>query len=130
MGQGDASVINSSSKYFCMTGWRVGWMVLPRDLIGPVERLAQNMFICAPDLSQNLALCALGQTAYFDKLREDYALNRVALMERLPQLGFDGTLPIDGAFYAYVPRLSFAGTASDISIALDRLAGWLPSLSV
>ena len=96
-----AVVINSFSKYFSMTGWRLGWMVLPDDLLRPVECLAQNFFISPPTLSQMAA------TAVFDchdELRANvanYARNRDVLLERLPLAGFDQLAPADGAFYIY-----------------------------
>ena len=96
-----AVVINSFSKYFSMTGWRLGWMVLPEDMLRPVECLSQNFFISPPTLSQ------IAATAVFDchdELRANvanYARNREVLLERLPQAGFDRLAPADGAFYIY-----------------------------
>lgn len=96
-----AVVINSFSKYFCMTGWRVGWMVLPADCVRTVERLAQNLYISAPEISQVAALHALDCVQELDAIKAGYLQNRNLLLERLPQLGFEKILPIDGAFYAY-----------------------------
>ncbi|MBU0582249.1 MAG: aminotransferase class I/II-fold pyridoxal phosphate-dependent enzyme [Alphaproteobacteria bacterium] len=98
---GDVTVINSFSKYYCMTGWRIGWMVLPEKLVRPVERIAQSLYISAPELSQVAAVEAFGATAELEAVKARYALNRGLLMERLPALGFTLAAPMDGAFYAY-----------------------------
>lgn len=94
-------VINSFSKYFSMTGWRVGWMVVPEAHVRRIERLAQNMFICPPHPSQIAALAALDATAELEANRAVYAENRRLMLERLPQAGFDRIAPPDGAFYIY-----------------------------
>ncbi|PVE51973.1 pyridoxal phosphate-dependent aminotransferase [Rhizobium rhizogenes] len=97
-----AIIINSFSKYYCMTGWRVGWMVLPEELIRPVECLAQSMYISAPELSQLAAAAAFSAQAELDIYKESYRTNRDFLMSRLPELGLPLASPMDGAFYAYV----------------------------
>lgn len=97
----DAWVINSFSKYFCMTGWRVGWMVVPPDYVRMIERLAQNMFICPPHASQIAALHALDGTEELEANRAVYAQNRHLMLEQLPQIGFRKLAPPDGAFYLY-----------------------------
>lgn len=94
-------VINSFSKYYCMTGWRVGWMILPEESIRSVERLSQSLYISAPELSQVAAMHALDCKPELEKVRLSYLENRRLLLRRLPELGFDKVLPIDGAFYAY-----------------------------
>ena len=94
-------VINSFSKYFSMTGWRVGWMVVPDSHIRTVERLAQNMFICPPHASQVAALAALDCTAEADANLAVYAENRRLMLEGLPRAGFDRIAPPEGAFYIY-----------------------------
>ncbi len=97
----DAYVINSFSKFFSMTGWRVGWMVVPEDHVRVIERIAQNMFICAPHTSQVAALAALECE---DEMRDNlavYARNRKLMLEGLPQAGFTKIAPPDGAFYVY-----------------------------
>ena len=97
----DVYVINSFSKYFSMTGWRVGWMVVPPDHVRAVERLAQNMFICAPHASQVAALAAMDAD---DKLQANmavYRANRALMLEGLPKAGFRRIAPPDGAFYVY-----------------------------
>ncbi|TWB54938.1 aspartate/methionine/tyrosine aminotransferase [Rhizobium sp. ERR 922] len=98
----EAIVINSFSKYYCMTGWRIGWMVLPERLVRPVERVAQSLYISAPELSQIAAEAALDAGAELDVYRESYGRNRDFLMRRLPEIGFRIASPMDGAFYAYV----------------------------
>jgi aspartate/methionine/tyrosine aminotransferase len=94
-------VINSISKYFSMTGWRVGWMVVPEHHIRHVERLAQNMFICAPHVSQVAALAAMDATDELEANMDVYRKNRDVMMQGLPQAGFTKIAPPDGAFYVY-----------------------------
>lgn len=97
----DAVIINSFSKYFCMTGWRVGWMVVPDRLARPIERLQQNLSISVPYLSQVAAEAAFEGQEEMEQVRQGYARNRDILMNELPQLGLGGFLPVDGAFYIY-----------------------------
>ncbi len=97
----DVYVINSFSKYFSMTGWRVGWMVVPQDHIRTVERLAQNMFICAPHVSQLAALAAFDGMEELEANLAVYAENRRMMLEGLPAAGFTRIAPPDGAFYVY-----------------------------
>ncbi|UYV38845.1 aminotransferase class I/II-fold pyridoxal phosphate-dependent enzyme [Rhodobacteraceae bacterium D3-12] len=94
-------VINSFSKYFSMTGWRVGWMVVPPDHVRIIERLAQNMFICAPHAAQVVALAAMDCDDELDGNLEVYAKNRAMMMAGLPKAKFDRIAPPDGAFYVY-----------------------------
>ena len=97
----DVVVINSFSKYYCMTGWRIGWMVVPESLVRAVECLAQNLFISAPKLSQVAALAAFEATEALEAIKAGYAANRAVLLEGLPKAGLDRLLPVDGAFYVY-----------------------------
>lgn len=97
----DVYVINSFSKYFSMTGWRVGWMVVPEDHVRVLERIAQNMFICAPHASQVAALAAMDCDAELQANLAVYARNRALMLEGLPKAGFDKIAPPDGAFYIY-----------------------------
>jgi aspartate/methionine/tyrosine aminotransferase len=97
----DAIVINSFSKYFSMTGWRIGWMVVPDRLVRPIERLAQNLFISPPAISQAAALAAFDATEELEANRRVYAANRDLLLAELPKAGFDRLVPADGAFYLY-----------------------------
>ena len=92
-------VINSFSKYFSMTGWRIGWMVVPQDHVRLIERLAQNMFICPPHASQVAALAALDCIGELEANRAVYAENRRLMLEGLPKAGFTRIAPPDGAFY-------------------------------
>ncbi|MFT8243030.1 pyridoxal phosphate-dependent aminotransferase [Roseomonas sp. BN140053] len=96
-----AIVVNSFSKYFSMTGWRIGWLLLPEDLVRPVERLAQNMFISAPHVAQVAAEAAFDCTAELDANRAAYARNRATLLTGLPGVGFDRIAAADGAFYLW-----------------------------
>ena len=97
----DAFVINSFSKYYCMTGWRIGWMVVPPGLVRTVERLAQNHFICPPHISQVAALAALDAEDELTAHLDVYRRNRALLLDTLPGLGFRDFAPADGAFYLY-----------------------------
>ncbi len=94
-------VINSFSKYFSMTGWRVGWMVVPEEMVRPIERLAQNLFICAPHASQLAALHAMDARKELARNLLVYRENRRLLLEGLPEAGFGRIAPPDGAFYIY-----------------------------
>lgn len=97
----NAVVVNSFSKYFSMTGWRVGWLILPEDLVRPVECLAQNMFISAPYISQVVAEAAFECQ---DELRNNiarYRRSRDHLLRALPEAGFDRLSPAEGAFYLF-----------------------------
>jgi aspartate/methionine/tyrosine aminotransferase len=97
----DAVVINSFSKYYCMTGWRIGWMVAPEALVRPIERVQQSLYISAPELSQIAATRAFAASAELDRVKQRYERSRAMLLERLPPLGFRLAAPMDGAFYAY-----------------------------
>lgn len=97
----DAYVINSFSKYFSMTGWRVGWMVVPEDHVRVVERIAQNMFICAPHASQVAALAAMECDGELQANMDVYRANRTLMIDGLRAAGFANFAPPDGAFYVY-----------------------------
>lgn len=96
-----AIVINSFSKYFSMTGWRIGWMIIPEDLNQSIERLASNFFISPPGISQVAALAALDCTDELEANKAVYAANRELLLKRLPEIGISNIAPADGAFYLY-----------------------------
>jgi aspartate/methionine/tyrosine aminotransferase len=96
-----AIVVNSFSKYYSMTGWRLGWLVLPEELVRPVECLAQNFAISPPTLSQYAAVAAFDCGEELDRNVVRYARNRSLLLEALPRAGFDRLAPADGAFYLY-----------------------------
>ena len=97
----DVYVINSFSKYFSMTGWRIGWMVVPPDHVRLIERLAQNLFICPPHASQVAALAAMDAHEELQRNMDVYRENRKLMLEGLPKAGFDRIAPPDGAFYVY-----------------------------
>ncbi|MEL6464427.1 MAG: aminotransferase class I/II-fold pyridoxal phosphate-dependent enzyme [Pseudomonadota bacterium] len=94
-------VINSFSKYFSMTGWRIGWMVVPEGHVRVVESLAQNMFICPPHASQVAALAAMDATEELQSNLAVYRTNRDLMLRGLPKAGFANIAPPDGAFYVY-----------------------------
>jgi aspartate/methionine/tyrosine aminotransferase len=96
-----AVVINSFSKYFCMTGWRVGWMVVPEPLVRPIDRLQGNLAISVPTLSQVAAEAAFDGRAEMEVVKHGYEENRRILLDGLPKAGLDKILPVDGAFYLY-----------------------------
>ncbi len=97
----DAIIINSFSKYFSMTGWRIGWMVVPEYLVRPIERLQQNLYINAPTLSQLAAIKAFDCIDELETYKNAYEINRDYLLNELPEAGFGKILPADGAFYLY-----------------------------
>jgi aspartate/methionine/tyrosine aminotransferase len=102
-----ALVINSFSKYFCMTGWRVGWMVVPEQLVRPIERLQQNLSISVPTLSQIAAEAAFEGRQEMEEIKCGYLENRRILIEGLPRAGLTKFLPADGAFYLYADVSEF-----------------------
>lgn len=133
----DAIVINSFSKYFCMTGWRLGWMILPQDLVRPVERLAQSFYISAPTLSQHAAIAAFDCYDELNVVVKGYAVNRDILLNELPRAGFKKFAPADGAFYLYADvsditddslafcerMLAEAGVAATPGVDFDQCKG-------
>jgi aspartate/methionine/tyrosine aminotransferase len=159
----DVIIINSFSKYFCMTGWRIGWMVVPPSLLRAVERLQQNLAISVPTLSQIAAEAAFEGRPELETVRRGYEENRCILLDSLPRVGLDRFLPADGAFYLYADisrfstdsfafatrmleeagvaatpgvdfdpqrgrnflRLSYAGSATDMREAVERIGNWL-----
>lgn len=119
----DAIVINSFSKYWCMTGWRIGWMVLPEQLVRRAEVLQQNLFISAPTLSQIGATVALEERDYSEEQKAAYAANRSLLGDGLRDLGFDLPQDGDGAFYAYAGINRFSNDSMDFCLRLLTEAG-------
>ena len=111
-----ALVINSFSKYFCMTGWRIGWIVAPESLVRPIDRLQGNLAISVPTLSQIAAEAAFDGRAEMDAVKHGYEDNRRILIEGLPKAGLDTFLPVDGAFYLYANIARF----SDDSFAFAK----------
>ncbi|WP_296424416.1 aminotransferase class I/II-fold pyridoxal phosphate-dependent enzyme [Yoonia sp.] len=119
----DAYVVNSFSKYFSMTGWRVGWMIVPEDHVRRVERLAQNMFICAPHASQRLALHAMDCTDELEANKAVYAANRALMIAGLQAAGLDRFAPPDGAFYVYVDVSAHTDDALAFAAEILEVAG-------
>ena len=119
-----AIAINSFSKYFSMTGWRLGWMVLPEDLVTPVDRLAQNLVICPAVLSQHVALAALECHDELGRHVERYAENRTILRNGLPLAGMTELAPTDGAFYIWARTDHLAANSQSLA------AEWLRELGV
>ena len=103
-----AVVINSFSKYFCMTGWRIGWMVVPERLVRVIERLQGNLAISVPTLAQIAAEAAFGGREEMEAVKHGYEENRRILIEGLPKAGLDRFLPVDGAFYLYADISRFS----------------------
>lgn len=112
----DVIVVNSFSKYYAMTGWRLGWLVAPAALVRPLECLAQNLFISPPTLSQLAAVAAFDCRDELDANVARYARNREILLAMLPEAGFGRLAPADGAFYLYAD----AGDRTRDSEALCR----------
>jgi aspartate/methionine/tyrosine aminotransferase len=114
-----ALIINSFSKYFCMTGWRVGWMVVPEALVRPIERLQQNLAISVPTLSQIAAEAAFEGRQEMEEIKRGYQENRRILIEGLPKAGLNKFLPADGAFYLYADVSEF--TSDSFAFAGEML---------
>lgn len=110
-----AYVINSFSKFFSMTGWRIGWLVVPEDHVRSVERLAQNMFICPPHISQIAALAALECRTETTRNMKVYAENRQLMLKGLPESGFFKITPPEGAFYIYADISEFRVDSQDFA---------------
>lgn len=110
-----ALVINSFSKYFCMTGWRVGWMVVPEQLVRPIERLQQNLSISVPTLSQIAAEAAFAGREEMELVKRGYEANRHILITGLPQAGLSEFLPADGAFYLYADVSKFTSDSYEFA---------------
>ena len=116
-------VVNSFSKYFSMTGWRVGWMVVPDDHVRRIERMAQNMFICAPHAAQRLALHAMDCPEELDANKAVYAANRALMMDGLRAAGLGAFAPPDGAFYIYVDVSAYTDDARAFAAEILDQAG-------
>jgi aspartate/methionine/tyrosine aminotransferase len=108
-----AIVVNGFSKRWAMTGWRIGWIVVPESLIDACRRVMQNIFIAAPTLSQQVAIAALAEEAAVERMRQAYDERRCFLLQALPPLGFDIVVEPQGAFYIYanVRRITDDATA-------------------
>jgi aspartate/methionine/tyrosine aminotransferase len=111
----NAVVINSFSKYFCMTGWRIGWMVVPQALVRPIDRLQGNLAISVPTVSQIAAEAAFEGRAELDAIKHGYEDNRKILIEGLPRAGLTRFLPVDGAFYLYADISEFSNDSFEFA---------------
>jgi len=132
-----AVVVNSFSKYYAMTGWRLGWLIAPEPFARPMERLQQSLAICAPTLAQKAAVHAFDATQELEANKASYARNRALLLERLPDMGLTKFAPPDAAFYFYVDvsaltddsmafckrMLHEAGVAATPGLDFDRARG-------
>ena len=118
-----AIIINSFSKYFCMTGWRIGWMVVPPSLLRAVERLQQNFAISVPTLSQIAAQAAFDDLHELKNIKHGYEENRRILLDGLPRAGLDSFLPVDGAFYLYADTSRFSNDSFDFAKRMLEQAG-------
>jgi len=118
-----AYVINSFSKYFSMTGWRIGWLVVPEDHLRSVERLAQNMFICPPHVSQLAALAALQSHDEMQQNLAVYRENRRLMLQGLPEAGLTHIAPPDGAFYIYADISEFGVDSRKFAAEVLQEAG-------
>jgi aspartate/methionine/tyrosine aminotransferase len=112
----DAIIVNSFSKYYCMTGWRGGWLVVPPRLVRTIERLQQNFSISVPYLSQVAGEAAFDAGEECEAIKAGYAQNRAFLLKALPEIGLGDFLPVDGAFYVYLD----IGRYSNDSMAFCR----------
>jgi aspartate/methionine/tyrosine aminotransferase len=133
----DAIVVNSFSKYFCMTGWRLGWMILPEDLVRPVERLGQSFYISPPTLSQQAGIAAFDCYDELNDVVKGYGRNRDIMLNELPKAGFKKFAPAEGAFYIYADvsdltdnsvalcerMLAEAGVAATPGVDFDQIKG-------
>jgi aspartate/methionine/tyrosine aminotransferase len=125
LGFGDDIVsINSFSKYFSMTGWRLGWLVLPEALVAPVEKLAQNLFICASSIAQHAALACFEAEAIaeYERRREEFRRRRDFIVPALNALGLQVPVMPDGAFYAWADCSAHAASSWDFCFDLMRRA--------
>ena len=120
----DAAIaVNSFSKYFSMTGWRIGWLVVPLDLVRTMERLAQNLYISPPAISQVAVLGAFDAIEELEEIKRGYAENRALLLNELPAAGLTSILPADGAFYLYADVSAFTRDSAEFARALLRDTG-------
>ena len=121
----DIVVINSFSKYFNMTGWRLGWMVVPEALVAPIEKLAQNLFICPSTVAQHAAVaCFLPQSiALFEARKAEFKRRRDYIVPALEQLGFKVPVMPDGAFYVYADCSALSEDADRLTLEILNEAG-------
>jgi aspartate/methionine/tyrosine aminotransferase len=118
-----AVVINSFSKFFCMTGWRIGWMIVPDALVRPIDRLQGNLAISVPTLSQIAAEAAFEGCAEMEAVKHGYEENRRILVDGFPKVGLDRFLPVDGAFYLYADVSRFTKDSAEFCKRMLAEAG-------
>jgi aspartate/methionine/tyrosine aminotransferase len=118
-----AVVINSFSKYFCMTGWRIGWMVVPEPLVRTIDRLQGNLAISVPTLAQVAGKAAFAGRDEMEEVKHGYEENRRILTSGLPKAGLDQFLPVDGAFYLYADISRFSNDSLDFAKRMLNEAG-------
>jgi aspartate/methionine/tyrosine aminotransferase len=114
----DVIIVNSFSKYYSMTGWRIGWLILPENLARAAERLAQSLFISVPAVSQQAAIAAFDATEELEANKQVYARNRALLAKRLPEIGLGNFLPMDGAFYVFIDVSAYTNDSRDFASRL------------
>lgn len=121
----DVIVINSFSKYFNMTGWRLGWLVVPESMVQPIEKLAQNLFICASSIAQHagVACFAPESIAIYEQRKAEFKRRRDYIVPALRELGFGVPVTPDGAFYVYADCSSLSDDADRLTIAMLNQAG-------
>jgi aspartate/methionine/tyrosine aminotransferase len=121
----EAIIVNSFSKYFSMTGWRLGWLLVPPRLLRPADRLAGNFTVCPPALAQRAALGAFDPTSYgeSDLHVARYAVNRRLLLDGLPRIGLTRLAPADGAFYIYADVSHLTADSMDLTYRLLAATG-------
>jgi aspartate/methionine/tyrosine aminotransferase len=119
----DAIIVNSFSKYYSMTGWRIGWMIVPSDMTRAIECLAQNLFISPPALAQYAALAAFDATEELEANCRRYAENRALLLSELPKAGFENFAPADGAFYLYADIAALTNDSREFCSRMLREIG-------
>jgi len=117
-----AVVVNSFSKYWAMTGWRLGWLVLPEELVGPVDALAGNVALSPPALAQHAGVAAFSPAGYAAAAENvaRYAASRAALLDRVDELGWRPVAPADGAFYLYGNVAGFRDAVGGDSVTYCR----------
>jgi aspartate/methionine/tyrosine aminotransferase len=120
----DVISVNSFSKYFSMTGWRLGWLVLPRELVAPVEKLAQNLYICAPSIAQHAALACFDDAsiAEYEARRQMFRERRDFVVPALREMGLRVPVTPDGAFYAWADCSAFNASSWDFCFDMMRRA--------
>jgi len=119
----DAIVINSFSKYFSMTGWRLGWLVAPKKIINTIEKLSMSLFLCPPTFSQLIAIKAFDDYDILNKNVLIYKKNRDVLISSFEDIGFFKYAPPDGAFYLYIDVSNITDNSTDLAIRLLKEAG-------